>query len=96
MSVIWVPAATIALPDVGDPGATRTSAESYYRPKKELDVVYAPGEGHVLVTTVGDLNGRQTDLWLSRSDDGTKWTPLAPLSVNSATSPRAGVPVICH
>ncbi len=73
----------LTLPDVSDPGATRSSAQAYYRSKKEIDVLYAPGGDYVLATTVGDLDGQQTDIWVSKSHDGVNWTQLTPISANS-------------
>ena len=79
------PAGDVALPRWGDTGATRSSAQAYYRSKKEIDVLHSPKHGYVAVTTVGDLDGQQTDLYATSSRDGRSWTAMTRLTVSSAS-----------
>ena len=85
------PLARITTPQRGTAGALRTTAQAYYQPKKDLDVLRVPGSGFFLVTSHGEFDGTPTDLWFAKSSQGDRWSELERLPVNSASqdySPR--------
>ncbi len=79
------PAGQVALPVSHDTGSARRSAEAYYRPKKEIDVVHRPGYGYLAVATVGGLDGQRTDLYATASADGRSWSAMTRLPVSGAS-----------
>ena len=66
-------------------GLTRLQQQIYYRPKKEMDILHDPLQGYYLVVSQGNLDGRQTDLFLSRSRDGKEWSPPRRLDINASS-----------
>ncbi|HEY7651813.1 MAG TPA: exo-alpha-sialidase [Methylomirabilota bacterium] len=79
------PAGAISLPRRVVSGWTRPSEQSFGGPQKELALADDGRGGFYLVTVEGELDGQPTDLWWSRSSNGTSWSELAPLPVNSAS-----------
>ena len=79
------PAGTIPLPRRVVSGWTRPSEQSFRGPQKELALADDGRSGFYLVAVEGELDGQPTDLWWSRSSDGTIWSELAPLPINSAS-----------
>ena len=79
------PAGRVVLPNRVVSGWTRPLAQSFRGPQKGLALSDDGRGGYVLVTAEGELDGQPTDLWWSRSADGTKWTAAAPLPINSAS-----------
>lgn len=79
------PVGRIRLPERGFSGSTRPSAESFYRPQKELALAANRRGALFLVTVLGELDGEPTDLWWSQSQDGSRWSELSLLPINSAS-----------
>jgi tetratricopeptide (TPR) repeat protein len=79
------PAGRVVLPRRVGSESTRPLTQSFRGPRKELALSDDGRGGYFLVTVEGELDGQPTDLWWSRSADGTSWTEAAPLPINSAS-----------
>ncbi len=85
------PLGSVDLPPPELVGSTRSRRESYYEPKKELDLIRHPRHGFFLVSADGQLDASPTELSLAQSQDGRRWSTFAPLEIDSQSedySPR--------
>src|SRR5262249_1747986 len=75
--------ATLPRPSTGLTGSSRDITQTFSRPQKDMAVLETDNGEIWVVSAEGELDGENTDLWMSVGQWGKTFTPFVPLPINS-------------